>query len=327
MEKILSKIKEFFKKIWGFLVKYKKFILAPIAAFLIIIALIRLYEIFYGYYITVRFEELGSLSKSMPVYYKGYRVGDTRGVRPSDDFQDTLVRVLLKEKRLKLPINTIAKINTLKDETAYLELIYPKEPSDEYIVQGSVIEGKTTVDLDAFISSQLDSGAFNKLTDNAANTLESIEETSDEIRELVADFREILKDNRENIKKITTNTAGTTKNLTLMVGHLANISLTVNESLKPDKIGNIVSNIDDSTKNVKDITSNINTATKELDDTMRKVDCIVSALQATTENINDITGGLLQSLKTNLAAVKIFFGRPIKADYKSSRPCKCKCLK
>ena len=79
-------------------------------------------------HIVVQFNELRPHEKNLPVYYKGIIIGKAEKKKHSNDYQHTLMKVVLYPKNLHLPINTevelrqIVKNRKTKD---YLELLYP----------------------------------------------------------------------------------------------------------------------------------------------------------------------------------------------------------
>ncbi|MCQ2957701.1 MAG: MCE family protein, partial [Candidatus Gastranaerophilales bacterium] len=108
--------------------------------------------------VVIKFEDLGPVYKRMPVYYKGYKIGITKKIEPSKDYKSTLVTVNFYPKELKLPSNTTAKVKKLDTGIDYIELLYPKNPSGTFLETGEIIEGKTAMDIQSFMSAQVDSG-------------------------------------------------------------------------------------------------------------------------------------------------------------------------
>lgn len=70
------------------------------------------------------------------------------------------------------------KLDSGKD---YIELIYPDMPSVGLLKSGTIIEGKTAMDIESFMSAQAESGVFASISDNMGSTLKSVEKTSDEV--------------------------------------------------------------------------------------------------------------------------------------------------
>jgi ABC-type transporter Mla subunit MlaD len=269
------------------------------------------YEKMFGYYINARFSELGPLSQSMPVYYKGYKIGKTKEIKPSEDYKYTLVSILLFPKNLKLPENTFAKVKKLGIGRNYIELEYPQKPSEKFLSRGGIIEGKTSVDIESFMSAQADSGALSSITDNASKTLKSMDEMSQDIGAFFSLFTLILDDNRDNLKQ-------SSKNMAQMSNHLNQISSKLDNSIKPNTFKNSLNNVEKSsanvqaaTDNLKQITQNLNTATKDLDKTVAKIDSTVTEANAITITIRKITCGFHAMLSKRFAGMRLIFGKPI----------------
>lgn len=301
--------------------KYKNYVFAPILLIFSLFICFKLYEGIFGYFVMVKFVELGPLYNSMPVYYKGYKIGKTKNIKPSEDYKYTLVRIILYPKKLGLPENISAKVKKLESGKDYIELIYPKEPSSNNLRNGSIIEGKTSMDIQSFMSAQADSGALTSMSDNLSKTLTSAEKTSNEIKAFFADTRVILKDNRQNLRATTENTAETMENLALMSGSLADLTSKINNSIPEDKIKNTISNIDKSSTNIKESTESlksilisIDIATKNLDKTIAKIDSTIDEANKIAINIKKMTAGFCDVLGKRFAGMRIIFGKPMKGN-------------
>ncbi len=78
-----------------------------IFALIILVGLgIYIYKITTYTYVTAKFSELRPIHEKLPVYYKGLVIGKAREQRHSDDFNHTLIRLVLYPKNLLLPDNT-----------------------------------------------------------------------------------------------------------------------------------------------------------------------------------------------------------------------------
>ena len=96
-------------------------------------------------YITARFSELRPMEENIPVYYKGIVIGRAKERRHSTTSRHTLIGMILKPKKLMLPINTTVLLKKEKKnhkEKDFLELIYPQEPSSAMLSNGAVIDGR-----------------------------------------------------------------------------------------------------------------------------------------------------------------------------------------
>ena len=91
------------------------------------------YKFFVQFYIIAEFEELRPHLNNIPVYYKGIVVGKAGEKTHSKDYKHTLMRINLYKNNMLLPENStifLKKEKRGKRERDFLELIYPKKPSN-----------------------------------------------------------------------------------------------------------------------------------------------------------------------------------------------------
>ena len=327
MRKFKAFILRIIAKIGAFINKYQRAIKIILISILALMILSKIYEEVFGYHFKARFKELGPLSSHMPVYFRGYKVGKTMKVSPADNYQYTIVKIRVFPRDLKIPVNTIAKAQKFDSGKDYIELVYPDSPAIEMVEQGSEIEGKTTVDIKKFMSSQIDSGILGEITNNASTTLASVEKTSNEIKGLVADFREILQENRPNIKLTTDNIVKVSENLGYMSLDLSILASHVKDAVDKKQIESAVNNLNQSTKNVElatrnleGMTHNLDHATKDIDKTVAKVDATVGQANEMACHLKNITKGFRELLCKKFAGLRLFFGTPM--DNCPCRTCK-----
>lgn len=273
----------------------------------------------YNYKITARFKELGPVYKSMPVYYKGFKIGKTRKIEPSENYQFSQVTIILYPKKLLLPENISAKVKKLDSGKDYIELVYPDMPSVELLKSGTIIEGKTAMDIESFMSAQAESGVFASISDNMGSTLKSVEKTSDEVNLFFKDLREIMKENRVNIKTTTKNTAEITTNIN-------SITKKLDKSLSAEKLENSAANLNQTTTNLKEstelilyIAKNIELVTKDLDKSKKKLDAILEEVHVSMLNIKGISCGFCELMGKRAAGARFLFGKPVSC--KKCRTC------
>ena len=68
--------------------------------FVILCILMCVYRVKTYTYITVEFNDARPVRNKIPVYYKGYRIGKVQKIKPNDNFQTTLVTIVLYPKNL-----------------------------------------------------------------------------------------------------------------------------------------------------------------------------------------------------------------------------------
>lgn len=302
---------EIMNKLFEIFSKYRMIILISLLFVFILLAISQLYDFYFRYNITAKFAESGPLYKNMPVYYKGYKIGQAKKITLSPDYKYTFVKIMLYPKKPKLSKDVVAKVKNHNVRKEYIELINPDEASSKLLKNGSTIDGEAAFDIEAFLSDIADSGLLIPLIQTFSDTLVSAGKTSTEIKNFFSDSRLILKENRKNIKQ-------TTKDLTLSTKSLRKITTKFNNSITEDKLNNTTSSVDKSStnilaasENIKKITESIDNATKNIDKTMEKVDCTVSEANEITSNVKVITNGFCQVLGKRFAGLRIIFGKPL----------------
>ena len=137
----------------------KKLLIFILGAGLGIAGFIFVIHSFYNIHITAVFEELEPFPRNLNVYYKGFKLGRSVRVRPSKDFTNTRVDMILNAKGISLPDNITAKVKR-KDKKDYIELEYPDAPSITDIKNHSVIQGKKSFDISGYIDEQAEGGGL-----------------------------------------------------------------------------------------------------------------------------------------------------------------------
>lgn len=299
-------------KFFKMLSEYKTIILFPLIIILIIIAIFQIYEIRHRYYITAKFSESGPLYKNMPVYYKGYNIGKTENIKPSEDYKYTFAKIMLYPQNPKLPDNVVAKVKNHNVRKEYIDLIVSDSSSANLLKNGSTIDGERAFDLEEFLSDIADSGLIVPLIQTFSDTLINFGKTSTEIKNFFTDSRSVIKDNKQNINQTTKDLALTTKSFKKMGSRLNN-SIT-DEKLDSTTTSVVKSstNIKAATESIKNIAASVDCATRNLDKTMAKVDCTISEANATLSNAKVITGGFCKVLGKRFAGLRIIFGKPLK---------------
>lgn len=260
-------------------------------------------------YITIQFDELAPFENNMPVYYKGFKVGRTRTIKPGKDFKHTLVKVTINYKDLRLPKNTTALVKTIdkgekEGKFDYIELEYPDSPSIYYLKTGSVIKGKTSLNWDTLIAQQADKGTLDDIGGGINELLDSLKETSDSLNIIFTTINDILAENRPNINAATANLSRTTSNL-------EQVSYKMNTSITQEKLNNTTSGFEGSSVNIDETTKNLKKVTQNLNEMMPYIDATIVDVNSAVCNVNQITAGVLETLQKRLGLMKLLIGRPV----------------
>lgn len=281
-----------------------------ILIFFIIILWVYIYAT--TYYIIIRFNELGPITKNMSVYYNGFKVGKIVSIEPDNDFKHTLVRVKLIPKVLKLPQNTIVYAERFPSGEFFLQFIYPPNPSLKPLKRGDMLEGIAPHSLEKFMLGQDISGVTDVVSIHVINALNATEIANIEMRNFFQNSSKVINENSEGINASVNNTVVMTKSLAEMAENLNQAAKNLNQTTKKINDAFDTTNLKDSTLNIKETTGNISRATKDIDKTMGKIDDTVSKLNSTATNINSITSGLNETLCKRFGGMRIMFGTPVK---------------
>ena len=259
------------------------------------------------------------------MYYKGIVVGKALDRNHTDDYKYTLVNVVLYPKNLMLPDNTKVLLKKEKrnneKEHDFLELIYPKEPSDKMIADGTELKGKATVDVDSFMANQ-DPDDLQQIKENLASASENLDDATGQLTELLVLIQDVIKENQVSIKSLSKNLAGCllytsdaadeSKNLAGTTGNLNQITSKFDRSIKQKSLDNTMTSIDESVKNVQTLTSSLNGTTQSINTAMPRIDTTLYETQSLVSNANAITCGIRQTLSKRFGGLRILFGKTVK---------------
>ena len=292
--------------------------------FVILCILMCVYRVKTYTYITVEFNDARPVRNKIPVYYKGYRIGKVQKIKPNDNFQTTLVTIVLYPKNLKLPKNTTALLTREKRERKeidFINLLYPEKPSEVMLISGDTINGFTTVDIESYFSSKALSGDLDKITNNINELLENLKGTSEALTQLMDALTETVNDNRPSIKIMTSNLAQMSNSFRLF-------ALKLNNSINESQLKNTFTNVDMTSssvvvtgKNIEGITQNIDSITGDINSQGAQISSSISNAEIITQNLADITGGLKNTMSKNFGGLRLIFGKPLSGT-KCNKTCR-----
>ncbi|MCM1265451.1 MAG: hypothetical protein NC200_04555 [Candidatus Gastranaerophilales bacterium] len=276
----------------------KKYLLGSILL-LLFVAVFSIYKQLTYTHITVRFKELRPFEESIPVYYKGLIIGKATDRKHTSDYQHTLVNVVLYPKNLHLPINTkvlLKKEKKHKKEYDFLELIYPENPSDKLIANGTWLEGKATVDLETFMKNQSPDD-LESIRGNLASSAENLNISLEALGQLFVILQDFVKENQPNV-------VGTTKNIEQATSKF-------NNSIREQQLSNTFTNIETSTGNLQRITDSIYDTATSVNKSVPEVNSILKSSEELINNTNTITCGVRQTLRKPFGGLRLIFGKTI----------------
>lgn len=268
-----------------------------------------LYNKFAHVSVIVKFDELEPFEKQMNVYYKGFKVGRTTKIYPDKNYENTFIEMRLYPYNINLPDNIEAKIKRTKTST-YINIIAPASPSIKRISNNQIIKGKSTKDINSLINDSLGEDGLDEIIDDATNLMETANVTVKNLGDIFLQVNEIITEIRGDINIAADNLAKTTTNLEKMSANLSN-------GLDEESIKGSVTNIEETTKNIKEITKNLDKITNQIDkQTIPIVNSVLCETNSTVKNVNEITGGIKNTLKKKRGLSKILFGKPISEENK-----------
>ncbi|MDR1167902.1 MAG: hypothetical protein LBK53_03290 [Heliobacteriaceae bacterium] len=305
-------LNDFFRKV----LQNKSKILLVIYFAALCIVTFKVYEHVFRFYVTACFNELGPVSRSMPVYYKGFRIGKTGRITPGLDFKSTSVKIIFNSDMSLLPENVTAKVRKFDggDKSAknhYIEIEYPEIPTKRFLKKGDVISGKTEPDIASFMSAQVESGALGTISDNAGKAMMSVQKTSDSLRDLIEDVKGVLDAARPDILAAAGSMKQAMGNTAQITSELNELSFKLNKSVKKQGVDEAVSNIGKTIENIEQITENINNATTNLGQTMGKLDSSIEGLNSVVSDVKSITGGVEETMSKRFGGARLILGTPV----------------
>lgn len=258
------------------------------------------------YYIIIRFNELGPLSKNMAVYYSGFRVGRVARIYPDKDFKHILVKVILNTMNLNLPQNTIVTVERFPSGELYLQFVYPQSPSLNQIRRGDMLEGITPYSLEQFMLSQNMTGMTDVVSEHIIKALNAADAANQEINIFFKTTTKVVQANSEGIGESVNNIVAMTRSFAQMAENLNQVSKKMNGAVDEKTIK-------DSILNIKSTTDSIANATKNMGQTMQTVDDTISQLNTMAKNLNTMSNGLNTTLSKRFGYMRMMFGKPIKS--------------
>ncbi len=247
--------------------------------------------------ILVKFDDLEPFERKMNVYYKGFKIGKTTKIFPDKDYKNTYLRLKIHPHDIKLPENITARIQK-KQTGGYVDIIYPDSPSLTRIKNNVIIKGKLTKDINSVLNEKLGEEGIEEIITNASGLIENANTAVQSLNGIFTDVRAILNDIRPEINYAAKNLALTTKNIKEM-------STNLNSSMDKETMENTVKNIEQTTKNINEITYQIDSVSLPM------VNSVICETNSTMKNVEEITGGVKNTLKKHLGLGRVIFGRPI----------------
>ena len=252
--------------------------------------------------ITVDFKELEPFKGSLPVFYKGFKLGHTSKVYPGPDYQSTRVDLKIRLKNLELPENTYAMIRR-KDKKDYIELFYPNRPYLASLKNNSLIEGQKGVNFETYLQDQAKNGGLDEIKENLNGTIVAAGQTFNALTQMLDVLTSILNDVKPSLSEAV-------DNLTLATKNLSDMSYEVKDSIRGDSISTTLYNLEQTSENLVLTTRNITGITGTVNDTsINLINCLIKNINIIVNNVNEIIIGIGNTLKKRGGGLRLIFGK------------------
>lgn len=295
--------------------KKKERIKKSLLILIIFLILIGVYIYNTTYYVIVRFDQLGPLTKNMSAYYNGFKVGKIVRIEADKDFKHTLVKVNLFNKDINLPQNSTVNVQKFPNGELYLQFIYPNSPVFRTIKRGDILEGIAPYNLEEFMLGQNIAGVTDVVSQQIIKTLNATEIANIEIKIFFQNSSRLINENRKGINTSVNNTVVMTRNLAQAAENLNQTSKKLNNALDE-------TTLKDTTSNIRETTDNVSKATKDIDKIVKKIDDTISQANAAAGNLNSITSGLNETLGKRCGGMRVMFGTPVKPQNCKRNDCR-----
>lgn len=259
-----------------------------------------LYREINSFYITAMFKDLRPFHGNIPVYYKGIKIGQSKNLRHSNDYQHSLLRIQIYGRKHKIPDNIrvyLKKEIRGKKHYDYLELVLPEVSSNTYIKENSWLEGKCSTDIEEFLRNQ-DPEDIENMRANLVQASENLNNTLDSVAGLFGMAQDILAENRPAIKTSVNNFEYTSKNIT-------NATRKVNDVISEEQLSETLSNIQNTASKTYSITQNFSdTGMSGINSILTKTNCIL-------DDTNCLTKGVRKTMSKPFGGLRLMFGKVV----------------
>lgn len=237
-----------------------------------------------GTFIYAKYADTKGLIVSNPVFVNGFQVGTVFEIENMNDNLSELVVCIKLNQLYKIPKNSIATIQENPLGTNAINIVPGK--STIMIVSGDTIKTAPAASLLGDFMNTL-----SPLGEQIKNTITSLEKVLGNVNKTLDD------ENRQNFKVILENLSSTTVNLNKSLQSIEGMvnkqngsisktadnlnSFTANLNQNNQKISNILTNLDSTTKSIKDA---------DLNKTIKEIQTALTALNTTINKLNNGNG-------------------------------------
>lgn len=283
-----------------------KILLTWTAVAIFICAVLFMYKMLNETRVYVEFDKLRPFHEKAPVYFRGYKIGRVVKIQPTDNYQHTLVTIVLHPQNLQLPINTSAKLKMHKTRWLhkdYIDLIYPQQPDSMMLKRGSKIKGESSVDIHSYFAS-MSHESFEKMEENAVGILENLEDTTGMLYSVFAIINGILTEGENDIKNAMNNFSQTSERTTQIMKKIDN-------SISESQLKKTLDNIYETTSHAKTTIYNLSSPSENVSKIISNADMTLVNTGYLVRNLNEIVCGVKQTMKKRFSGLRFLFGKVI----------------
>lgn len=214
----------------------------------------------------IKFNDIGGLSASSPVYARGYRIGVVKDIVYDFEKAEDIVAVCQMDNRLNMPQGTSAVLESDMLGNIKINLIFPET------ITGMMLKGDT-------IRGEVSAGALAK----AAEMIPTIEQMLPKLDSILVSVNMLLADpalarSLHNVDQITANLTTSTRELNVMMAQLNR------------EVPGMMTRANTVLDNTGELTGKLNQM--DLAATMAKVDATLDNVHQMTEALNSEKGSL-----------------------------------
>jgi phospholipid/cholesterol/gamma-HCH transport system substrate-binding protein len=280
----------------------------------------------------VMYENVGGLTESNPVYYKGLVVGKVNGISIIEGSSKLLVEFALQEKDLRIPKNTTASIfsdgllGTKAINLMFGDSKVMAENGDTLLpdLQSSLTEEvtkqvlpikekaeKLIVTVDSLIHN-ISLLFSTKSKNNLQHTMENLDHISSDFSEIVVDQKVRLKNISSNIESISKNLKDNNEALTGIIKNMKSIS----DSVAAANLVQTIKQTNEAVKQTSEVLAKINSGKGSLGMLLNN-DSLYNNLEASSKNLDKLLEDM--RLHPNRYVHFSVFGKKEKVDKKSKQ--------
>lgn len=258
--------------------------------------------------ILVEFQKMRPINEKVNVYYNGFKVGRTAGLKPCDHSKNICSKVRLDKNLMILPKNIEIKLKQKKISDNkfedYMEIQYPVSPDFETIKDGAIIKGEVASGFHNYLNEEVSYSDMEMIKQNLISATDNLNKASGILVDILSSIDDVTSNSKQNSKLLISNLNKTVSNLSLLIGKIDN-------SLDDKVIRSIFYNVDDSTKNLNGTLENIRNFTYELNSGSGDITGTMNSLNSISRNIDEIVQGVNCTLQKPFGGLRLIFGAPV----------------